>query len=144
MKTRSWIYLGAFVSMGLMLSGCVSAPIGGAKQTEAKGSIRAGKRIQVGGVSFLKPDCTFASYPYTAVVKPSSHGKIDITHGPVRANFPKDEPMHVCNGKQAEGTIVFYTPNPGFTGNDQFTIRMTALNASNGVIDHTVSVRVVK
>ncbi|MGV1761259.1 hypothetical protein ACQZ6F_13040 [Rhizobium sp. A22-96] len=144
MKTTSLISLGLFLGIGVALSGCVSAPIGGAKQTEAKGSIRAGKRTQVLSVSFLKPDCTFASYPYTAVVKPSTHGKIEITHGTVKAHFPSDDPMHLCNGKPAEGTTVYYTPDAGFSGEDQFTIRMTGLNAANGVADHTIKIRVVK
>ncbi|MBN8950378.1 MULTISPECIES: hypothetical protein [unclassified Rhizobium] len=144
MKTISLIPLALLLGAGMALSGCVSAPIGGAKQTEAKGSIRAGKRTEVLSVSFLKQDCTFASYPYTAVVKPSSHGKVDITRGTVKAHFPSDDPMHMCNGKPAQGTLVYYTPNAGFTGNDQFTLRMTGLNAANGVADHTVKIRVVK
>ena len=144
MKTISLIPLALLLGAGMALSGCVSAPIGGAKQTEAKGSIRAGKRTEVLSVSFLKQDCTFASYPYTAVVKPSSHGKVDITRGTVKAHFPSDDPMHMCNGKPAQGTLVYYTPNAGFTGNDQFTLRMTGLNAANGVADHTVKIRVDK
>ena len=144
MKTISLIPLALLLGAGMALSGCVSAPIGGAKQTEAKGSIRAGKRTEVLSVSFLKQDCTFASYPYTAVVKPSSHGKVDITRGTVKAHFPSDDPMHMCNGKPAQGTLVYYTPNAGFTGNDQVTLRMTGLNAANGVADHTVKIRVVK
>ncbi|MBB3288557.1 MULTISPECIES: Ig-like domain-containing protein [unclassified Rhizobium] len=144
MKTISLISLGLSLSAAIALSGCVSAPIGGAKQTETKGSIRAGKRTQVMSVSFLKPDCTFSSYPYTAIVKPSSHGKVEITHGSVKAHFPSDEPMHMCNGKSAEGTIVYYTPDAGFAGADQFTIRMTGLNAANGVAEHTLKIHVVK
>ncbi len=144
MKTISLISLGLLLGAGMALSGCVSAPIGGARQTETKGSIRAGKRTEVISVSFLKPDCTFSSYPYTAVVKPSSHGKVEITHGTVKAHFPNDEPMHMCNGKPAQGTVVYYTPDAGFTGNDQFTLRMTGLNAANGVAEHTMKIRVVK
>lgn len=143
MNVKSFIYLGALAGVGAVLSSCVSAPIGGTKVSESKGTVRSGQRVQVAAISLIKPDCTYASYPYVAIVKSSSHGKIDMTHGMVHAKYASDSPVGMCKNP-VQGTMVFYTSDPGFTGTDQFTIRYTGLNVEGGVKDNVMTVRVVK
>jgi hypothetical protein len=144
MKTRSLIYLSAFLSAGMALSGCVSAPIGGAKQSQFSGRIAPGKKTRITGASLVKPDCTFAGFPYTGIIKQPTHGRIDIEHGPVAAKFPKGSNAYFCSGKSVQGNNIFYTSNPGFVGTDQFTARLTGLNTDGTVQDRTFVVHVGK
>ncbi|NTF41119.1 MULTISPECIES: hypothetical protein [Rhizobium] len=144
MKTTSLISLGLFLGIGVALSGCVSAPIGGAKQSHFSSRIAPGKKTKITSTSLVKQDCTFAGFPYTGVVKEPAHGKVDVEHGPVAAKFAKDSPAFICSGKTVQGNIIFYTPNPGFAGTDQFTIRLTGLNTDGTVQDGTFVVHVGK
>ena len=130
------------VGIGLTLSSCVGAPLAGTKHLETTLSTRAGKRTEAVTAWFLHHDCTFSSYPYVGVVKPSSHGKVDIVHGPVTPHYSSNSEMYMCNRRQVGGAIIYYTPDAGFTGDDQFTIRITGLRDANGVSDRTVKIRV--
>ncbi|MEZ2223379.1 Ig-like domain-containing protein [Rhizobium sp. RCC_161_2] len=142
MNAKSLISLGLFLGIGVAVSSCVSAPLGGTKQVETTLSIRAGKRTEAVTAWFLHPDCTFSSYPYVGLIEPSSHGKVDIVHGTVTPHFLNNTQMYMCNRKQVGGAIIYYTPDAGFTGNDQFTVRITGLRDGNGVRDHSVKIRV--
>ncbi|MEZ2222288.1 Ig-like domain-containing protein [Rhizobium sp. RCC_161_2] len=144
MKPRSLIYLGAFLSVVMALSGCVSAPIGGAKQIQFSGKVAPGKKTRITSASLVKQDCTFASFPYTGIIKQPARGKIDIEHGPVASKFSKDSTAYMCSGRTVQGNIIFYTPNPGFVGTDQFTVRLTGLNTDGTVQDGTFVVHVGK
>ncbi|NLR95219.1 hypothetical protein HGP17_00040 [Rhizobium sp. P38BS-XIX] len=142
MKTISLISMGLLLGAATALSSCVSAPIGGAKQSSFSRQVPAGKKTKITSASLVKQDCTFAGFPYTGVVKPPAHGKIDIEHGPVAAKFSKDSPAYICSGKSVQGNIISYTPNPGFSGTDQFTVRLTGLHTDGTVQDGTFVVRV--
>ena len=144
MKNISLMSLGLILGAGLALSGCVSAPLGGAKQSQFSGHIAPGKKTKITSASLVKQDCTFAGFPYTGVVKPPAHGKVDIEHGPVVAKFPKDSTAYLCTGKTVQGNNIFYTPKPGFAGTDQFTIRLTGLHTDGTVQDGTFIVHVGK
>jgi hypothetical protein len=144
MKTISLMSLSLLLGAGMALSGCVGAPIGGAKQSQFSRQIAPGKKTKITSASLVKQDCTFAGFPYTGVVKPPAHGKIDVEHGPVAANFPKGSPAYVCSGKSVQGNVIYYTPNPGFSGIDQFTMRLTGLNTDGTVQDGMFTVHVGK
>lgn len=143
MKTTSLISLGLFLGIGVALSGCVSAPIGGAKQDQYSHRVISGKKTALGMASSVKRDCTFNSYPYTAVVKQPSHGKVTFEHGTVHVKYDKDSDAYICSGKPVEGTTIYYTSDPGFVGTDQFTLRVTVLYGSK-VSDENLTVKVVK
>jgi hypothetical protein len=138
------MYLSAFLSVGMALSGCVSAPIGGAKQIQYSRNVGSGKKTHITGASLVKPDCTFATFPYTGIVKQPAHGKVEVEHGPVAATFPKGSNAYICSGKTVQGNNIFYTSNPGFVGTDQFTVRLTGLNTDGTVQDGTFVVHVGK
>lgn len=144
MKTTSLISLGLFLGVGMALSGCVSAPISGAKQTQFSKRIAPGTKTKITGASIVKQDCTFAALPYTGIIKPPAHGKVDVEHGPVAAKFAKESPAFVCSGRPVQGNNIFYTPNPGFVGTDQFTVRLTGLNTDGKVQDATFVLHVGK
>ena len=136
--------MSAFIAVLPALSGCVSAPIGGAKQNSQTVKVISGKKTAVGSSSLVKQDCTFASYPYNGVVKPPAHGKLDIEHGTTHPRFAKDSMAYLCSNKAVNGNIIYYTSNPGFVGSDQYTLRVTGLNSANPLEDENVSVKVVK
>ncbi len=142
MKNISLISLGLILTAGVALSGCVGTPIGGAKQSHFSGSVAPGKKTKITSTSLVKQDCTFAGFPYTGVIKQPAHGKVDVEHGPVAAKFPKDSNAYLCSGKTVQGNIVYYTPNPGFSGTDQFTLRLAGLNTDGTVQDGTFTVHV--
>ncbi|GES42485.1 hypothetical protein RsS62_17370 [Rhizobium dioscoreae] len=144
MKNISLISLGLILTAGVALSGCVGTPIGGAKQSHFSGSVAPGKKTKITSTSLVKQDCTFAGFPYTGVIKQPAHGKVDVEHGPVAAKFPKDSNAYLCSGKTVQGNIVYYTPNPGFSGTDQFTLRLAGLNTDGTVQDGTFTVHVGK
>ncbi|MDE1996087.1 MAG: hypothetical protein KGI75_26550 [Rhizobiaceae bacterium] len=144
MKSLSLMSVAAFIGVGMALSGCVGTPISGAKQQQFSPRVVSGKKTKITGASLVKQDCTFASYPYTGIVTQPNHGKIDIEHGPVASKFPKDSPAYICSGKPVQGNIIYYTSNPGFTGTDQFTTRLTGLNTDGTVQDATFVVHVSK
>jgi hypothetical protein len=143
MKNIALISLRAFIGIGVALSGCVSTPLDGAKQNQYSHRAISGKKTALGMAASVKRDCTFNSYPYTGILKQPSHGKVTFEHGPVRVKYDKDSDVYICSGKPVEGTTVYYTSDPGFTGTDQFTLRMTVLYA-NKVNDENLTIQVVK
>ncbi|MBB6482928.1 hypothetical protein [Rhizobium lusitanum] len=142
MKTTSLISLGLFLGIGVALSSCVGAPISGAKQSQFSVRVAPGKKTKITSTSLVKQDCTFAGFPYTGVIKDPTHGKVEIEHGPVASKFPKDSNAYLCSGKTVQGNIIYYTSNAGFTGTDQFTLRLTGLNTDGTVQDGTFKVHV--
>jgi hypothetical protein len=130
-------------STTLVLSGCAGLPDPTAKVRETKATAVSGKRTKISSTAHIKADCEFAGYPYTAAIKQPAHGKIEVVHEEVRVHYPKDGPGYVCSGKPVQGNAVYYTPDPGYTGTDQFTIRLSALRVAR-VDDDNVTVTVVK
>lgn len=129
-------------SASLLLAGCVDMAVGD-KISESKATAISGKKTKISATANIKADCEFSSYPYTAAIKPPAHGKIEVEHEEVRVEYPKDSIAYICSNKPVQGNAVYYTPDPGFTGTDEFTLRLSALHSS-GVQDRKVTVRVVK
>jgi hypothetical protein len=131
------------ILLSIGLSGCVSAPLGGAKEKSVHGTIASGKRTRIGTQAFVKGDCTFEAYPYTHVEVASSHGTIEIVHEEVRVKFEADSSASVCSNRPVQGSAVYYTPNPGYTGPDHFSLRGTGMRTGK-VYDLTYDINVVK
>jgi hypothetical protein len=99
-------------------------------------NVDAGSEVDVGDFALPgSPGCVDHGVKIT-IVKPPDHGKINIRTGDFVYAKGSITP---CVGKTITGSKVYYTPDPGYKGEDhfEFTIAYTSL-----VLDKKVNVTV--
>src|SRR3954465_6046758 len=76
----------------------------------------------------LKRDCSPSPPPELRVVTPPSNGTLSIRSGTVRAPQAGN-----CRNIEAQGRVVFYQSNVGYTGPDQVTVEGKESGRADGV-----------
>jgi Ni,Fe-hydrogenase I small subunit len=72
--------------------------------------------------------CTAWEPPAGRVTQPPRNGQAVVTTSQGVINTPG----HPCQGKPISGTIVRYTPRPGFAGTDQLTVDYDYIETDGG------------
>lgn len=105
---------------GLIVSCFVSVlGFGGATVAQAQQvvNVPAGKRTLIGTFSLYNSEsCTSGAIPEARVSSAPSNGKIDFVMEQRRINAGR------CGGMMAWARAVYYTPKPGFRGQDETTV----------------------
>jgi hypothetical protein len=96
-------------------------PLGAKAQDSTHRSVKAisGQRVQLSVHFTLKRDCSASPPPELRVVTPPSNGTLSIRSGTVRAPQAGN-----CRNVEAQGRVVFYQSNMGYTGPDQVTVEV--------------------
>ncbi|EJZ17964.1 hypothetical protein NE852_13525 [Rhizobium sp. Pop5] len=82
---------------------------------------RSGVRTLVAKNWHIDDDCRHIDYPAIEIVERPKHGRLEIVHEPL---FPKlDGKASKCATTKVNGVVGYYTPNPGYTGQDRLVIR---------------------
>jgi hypothetical protein len=82
--------------------------------------VKADATSRVFVMAGFNPDCTFKSFPEIQVSAAPAKGQVSFKPGiPTRVQY---SPSGNCVGTRVEGTGIYYTPTPGQTGEDTFTV----------------------
>src|ERR1700689_3193930 len=101
----------------------------------------SGQRQIIASFYATAPDCTSLGYPTLKVAKAPKHGKVSVEQGTALADFQKDDPRSVCNGKSVPATVIYYTSEPGFIGNDSAEFERIGVRGAYGYHIYTINVR---
>jgi hypothetical protein len=84
--------------------------------------VKADATSRVFVMAGFNPDCTFKSFPEIAVSVAPAKGQVSFKTGiPTRVQY---SPSGTCIGMRVEGTGIYYTPAPGESGEDTFTVKV--------------------
>jgi hypothetical protein len=78
----------------------------------------ADQTLQVVFLYDINPDCSVIGLPSVRIVEQPKSGKVAVEKGTGFPAFPANNSRFKCNSNRAEGMIISYTPNPGYTGAD--------------------------
>lgn len=82
--------------------------------------VKANATSRVFAMADFNPDCTFKSFPEIQVSAAPAKGQVSFKTGiPTRVHYSANGN---CIGTRVEGTGVCYTPAPGESGEDTFTV----------------------
>jgi hypothetical protein len=60
--------------------------------------------------------------PTVRVVEQPKSGKVAVENGTGFSRFPANNVRSKCNSNRLEGTVLSYTPNPGYAGADSVLV----------------------
>ncbi len=89
----------------------------------------------------LGSDCTSLGYPTLKLVKAPQHGKVSIEHGSALAGVGADDARTVCNGQTVPATVIYYTADAGFVGEDAAAFERIGVRGAYGYHAYTINVR---
>lgn len=101
----------------------------------------SGERRQILEFYFVNPDCSSSGTPVIKVAKPPQHGKVEIVEGTAFADFAKTSNFAACNAKKVTATLVFYTSEPGYLGDDEIALDRIGVLGAYGYHTYTIKVR---
>ena len=107
MKTPT---LTGFALLAIVLGGCNTVEH---RQTKMNTSVVAASMAM-----YTQGSCWAWETPEVSVATPPSHGR--VTHALVKRQI--HEPGSKCHGQPVEARVSTYTPNPGFRGQDKFSL----------------------
>jgi len=81
--------------------------------------IPANRTSGVGVHGTYSAECRPSAVPKMKVAQPPKNGSVSFK----RASFKLGDDAGRCAGKRVMGTAVYYKPNKGFRGKDQFKVR---------------------
>lgn len=113
----------------------------GIKTTEDHSKALSGERTLMGRSYNLNPDCSLATLPAERILQAPAHGSVDIVEASIFPNYKSGAHMK-CNARKAPGIEEYYTSKSGYSGNDEYKLRVSYRNGQ--ITDVTVKVNVIK
>jgi len=118
-----------------------AAAANGVQLSEEQSNAVSGERTKMGKTYYLNPDCSVALVPKETVLQKPLHGTVAFEKTLVFPNY-RGGPLAKCNSKKVLGMQEYYTPAKGYSGQDQYKIRVSY---KNGLVnDVTIHVNVIK
>jgi Domain of Unknown Function with PDB structure (DUF3857)/Transglutaminase-like superfamily len=90
--------------------------------TEFSRVVPSGGKLRVEFLYSIQPDCSSAGQTTVRVLEKPQHGAVTVENGQDFTSFPKENQRYECNTHKADGTLVFYRPEPEFIGKDSITL----------------------
>ncbi len=124
------------IAVALVLAVATLPVVGRASFAEDVTRVKADATSRVFVMAGFNPDCTFKSFPEIQVSIAPAKGQVSFKPGiPTTVKYSSSGN---CVGTRVEGTGIYYTPTPGQTGEDTFTV--TVLLAKAQPMTRTFSV----
>jgi hypothetical protein len=100
----------------------------------------AGGTLQLALFNALNADCSSMGYTSLRVTNAPQHGTVTTRKGKGYPNYGAG-PLRDCNMRKVDGVLAYYTPEPGFTGTDYFTIDAIFANGNERIEDFQITVK---
>src|SRR5690606_37659613 len=92
-------------------------------------STQGGKPVLVAAMGmYTQGACTSWEPPETSVYTPPAHGRVTTVLG----KSPLTTEGHPCKGAMIDRMMTTYYPNPGFRGQDRFTLKYDYITDDGG------------
>jgi hypothetical protein len=106
----------AVMLCSLVLAGC--------QTTQATSTLAtpSGQALKVNSYFSLNADCTSVGPTNIRVTRAPANGQITVRQNLQYPSYARVNDRHHCNRRRVPSTSVYYTPKPGFTGEDSFDI----------------------
>jgi hypothetical protein len=151
-NTRDGILrLGATVLLcASMLEGCIvinnrgPEPVSPESHEKEISSIRgalSGQRQWLQSFYAIDAECTSLGLPTLRVAKAPRHGRVSIEQSVALADVDKGDARSACNGKSVPATVIFYTSDPGFVGDDHAEFERIGVRGAYAYQVFTIKVR---
>ncbi|MDB5978793.1 MAG: hypothetical protein JWR07_5553 [Nevskia sp.] len=101
----------------------------------------SGSPQRLGFYYMVNPDCTSAGVPKVLVDQQPAHGSVTLSQVQDYSAFPSNNQRYGCNRQKNPGTVVSYTPAPGYTGPDQVSVTAIFRDGNPKVVSYDISVR---
>jgi len=88
----------------------------------------------------MNQDCSLEGEDVIRVTTAPTHGRVTFKKGLVHPNFPASNPRNVCNTRAVRAPTVWYTPEPGYVGDDWMTVEV--ISASGSSKTETINIHV--
>jgi dienelactone hydrolase len=106
-----------------------------------RATVLAGVAKRLYFASSVNLDCSSRGLPPVSVTHPPAHGTATVVPGQGFPSFYPQSAYAPCNTVSVLGSGVVYTPAPGFSGEDAFTIEEVTLDHERRVFPVTISVK---
>ncbi len=103
-------------------------------------ALAVGQKGRLDFLYSLNVDCSSLGFATVTTVEPAKHGKVAVDHGSGTPSFAADNPRSECNKREAEGVMIAYEPEPGFTGTDSLTVDIVYASKSTARRHYSISV----
>ncbi len=107
----------------LLLAGCATSSGGNVSHLSWTKTTSSGKPVLLSVHYQVDPNCNFLAPPPVQIVSGPDHGTTRIEPAKVYPSFKPDNVRYRCNSILGNGLRVYYTPSPGFKGDDQVVVR---------------------
>jgi hypothetical protein len=99
------------------------------------------QRLRVATFFDLNPDCSVIGIPTIRVLEASKNGNVIFEKGSGFPAFPENNPRSKCNASSLDGEIIFYTPEPGYSGPDSVMVEIIYPDGTAGRRHYTIEVK---
>jgi hypothetical protein len=103
--------------------------------------VASDQKLRLDFLYALNPDCTSMGFATVRIIEQPHHGRITVENGTGFTNFPQNNLRYECNKSRADGVIVIYEPDPGFTGTDSVTIDGIFPTGTSGKRHYSIEVK---
>ncbi len=112
----------------------------GRESPQVRGALSGRRQILV---SFYAnaADCTSLGDPTLKVAVAPKHGKVSIEQGTALADFGDGDARKACNGQTVPATVIYYTSDEGFVGEDSAAFERIGVRGAYGYHVYTINVR---
>ena len=108
------------IAVAIVLAAAVLTAVCRTSFAEDITHVKANATSRVFVMAGFNPDCTFKSFPEIQVGVAPAKGQVSFKPGiPTTVKYSSSGN---CVGTRVEGTGIYYTPTPGQTGEDTFTV----------------------
>jgi hypothetical protein len=101
----------------------------------------SGQRQPLASFYATGSDCESLGYPTLKVAEAPQHGEVSVEHSTALADFSGDDARHVCNGRSVPATVIYYTSNSGFIGEDSVAFERIGVRGAYGYHAYSIEVR---
>ncbi len=108
---------------------------------EMSRAVAANQTLRLEFLYSINPDCSSIGFATVRILEEPKHGKIRVVNEQGFTNFPSDNARHVCNTRKSDGVVVFYEPEPGYTGADSVSIDVIYASGNSAKRRYAIDVK---
>jgi hypothetical protein len=103
--------------------------------------VASGQKLRLEFLYSIQPDCSSAGQTTVRILEKPQHGAVTVENGQGFTNFPKDNQRYECNMRKSDGILVFYDPEPEFSGKDSVTLDVIFPLGQSSTRHYSIDVR---
>lgn len=127
--------------LGISLIGIGPAQAGPRRVATYEKVVLGGSRLTAASFASLDPTCKSLGPMTISLIEAPHDGRVQTGQGREFPSFSLFNARAHCNARKQPATFVFYTPAPGYTGQDEFMLELVDPAGNVGRARFRVTVR---